>query len=210
MTHETAETLAIKNPEEIIRWADAKFQDKLVMTSSFGRYSSAMLHLTTQIIPKIPVIFIDTGYLSSETYIFVDELTKRLNLNLHIYSADRTPAMQEAIDGKRWENEETNDFEQFKREVKINPLERALKELNAYAWLSGIMKNEIEERKNLKIIMHQRGIWKIHPIFSWTESDLLSYMSEHDLPINNCYFDYCKGKEQNKECGIHFEDGAGI
>ncbi len=46
-----------------------------VLTSSFGAQAAVMLHLVNQVIPKIPVILIDTGYLFPETYRFVDDLT---------------------------------------------------------------------------------------------------------------------------------------
>jgi phosphoadenosine phosphosulfate reductase len=181
------------------------------MSSSFGKYSATMLHLATQIVPKIPVIFVDTGYLSKETYLFVHELTSRLNLNLKIFSSNRTPAMQEAIDGRRWEDEDRNTFEDFKNEVKIDPFEKALQGLKAVAWMSGVMRDESKERKNFEIIMRQNGRHKIHPMLYWTEDAVKLYIMEHQLPINEQYFDYCKGKDQKKECGIHlFEKGDGI
>ena len=63
------------------------FADGLVMSTSFGIQSAVMLHLVTQQLPKIPVIFIDTGYLFPETYRFAEELTERLSLDIHLYKA---------------------------------------------------------------------------------------------------------------------------
>ena len=54
-----------------------------VLSSSFGAQAAVSLHLLTQAHPEIPVILLDTGYLFDETYQFVDELSERLNLNLH-------------------------------------------------------------------------------------------------------------------------------
>jgi len=39
-----------------------------------------MLHLVNRVIPKIPVVLLDTGYLFPETYRFIDDLTERLKL----------------------------------------------------------------------------------------------------------------------------------
>jgi 3'-phosphoadenosine 5'-phosphosulfate sulfotransferase (PAPS reductase)/FAD synthetase len=50
-----------------------------VLTSSFGAQAAVMLHLVNQVIPKIPVVLIDTGYLFPETYRFVDDLTAGSN-----------------------------------------------------------------------------------------------------------------------------------
>ena len=41
---------------EIVRWATAIFKEDLVMSTSFGIQSAAMLHLVTQVIPDIPFI----------------------------------------------------------------------------------------------------------------------------------------------------------
>jgi hypothetical protein len=74
----------------------------VVLTSSFGAQSAVCLHLVTQQ-ADIPVVLVDTGYLFPETYQFIDELSERLSLNLHIYRAQHSAAWQEARYGKLWE-----------------------------------------------------------------------------------------------------------
>ena len=88
---------------ERLAWAFGQFGDGLVLSSSFGAQAAVMLHLATQARPDIPVIFVDTGYLFPETYEFADRLAKRLSVNLKVYRSRRSPAWQEALDGKRWE-----------------------------------------------------------------------------------------------------------
>ena len=84
--------------EERVRWAVENFGAGLVMTTSFGIQAAVMLHLVTRVVPDIPVIFIDTGYLFPETYRFADELVRRLALNLRIYNPAMTAARQEGLD----------------------------------------------------------------------------------------------------------------
>jgi phosphoadenosine phosphosulfate reductase len=79
-----------------VRWAHEQFGDQLVLSTSFGIQSAVMLHLVTSLIPKIPVVFIDTGYLFPETYRFAESLTERLQLNLKTYRPLQTAAYQEA------------------------------------------------------------------------------------------------------------------
>ena len=45
-----------------IQWAKNTYGDSLVMSTSFGVQSAVLLHLVTQQIPNIKVIFIDTGF----------------------------------------------------------------------------------------------------------------------------------------------------
>ena len=72
---------------DVVKWAAETCGEGLVMSTSFGIQSAVMLHLVTQILPDIPVIWIDTGYLPAETYVFAEELTQRLNLNLKVYQS---------------------------------------------------------------------------------------------------------------------------
>ena len=72
------------DPKARIAWARDQLPSALALSSSFGVQAAVMLHLTNQIIPRIPVIVIDTGYLFPETYRFIDDLTTRLDLNLRV------------------------------------------------------------------------------------------------------------------------------
>ena len=76
--------------QERVAWAFKNLPGSHMVSSSFGAQSAVMLHMLTQQQPDIPVVLTDTGYLFSETYSFVEELKKRLNLNLHVYRADRS------------------------------------------------------------------------------------------------------------------------
>ena len=70
------------SPRQRIEQAVEHLPGEYVLSSSFGAQSAVMLHLVNEVIPHIPVVLIDTGYLFPETYQFVDQLTDRLQLNL--------------------------------------------------------------------------------------------------------------------------------
>ena len=89
--------------QERVNWAADLFGDDLIMTTSFGAQSAAMLHLVTSVLPDIPVVFIDTGYMFPETYRFAAELTERLELNLKKYRSLSSAEEQEALNGRLWE-----------------------------------------------------------------------------------------------------------
>jgi len=88
---------------DLVKWASWTFPQGLVMSTSFGIQAAVMLHLVTSILPNIPVIWVDTGYLHPETYSFAEELTERLDLNLHVYQSPLSPARMEALYGPLWE-----------------------------------------------------------------------------------------------------------
>src|SRR5690625_1637549 len=107
----------------IVRGAYEACADKLVMTSSFGVQSAVMLHLVTRVVPDIPVILIDTGFLFPETYRFADELTRRLDLNLKIYQPKISAARLTALKGELW-NQGEQQMNEYLQIAKVEPMRR--------------------------------------------------------------------------------------
>ena len=168
----------------VVEWSCKTFGDGLVMTTSFGIQAAVMLHLVTEIIPKIPVIWIDTGYLPAETYQFAEQLTKKLNLNLHVYQSPISPARMEALSGKLWEQNDVEALNLYDRIRKVEPMQRALNELNATAWLAGLRKDQTKHRQNLARVEQQDKLYKIYPILNWNARDIYQYLTAHDLPYH--------------------------
>ncbi|MDQ8193339.1 phosphoadenylyl-sulfate reductase [Coraliomargarita sp. SDUM461004] len=186
-TAQTAQTealdLEIASATERVRWAYQSYGDKLVLTTSFGVQSAVMLHLVTTQIPQIPVIFVDTGYLFPATYTFAAELTARLQLNLKTYIPLQTAAQQEALHGKLWE-QGLEGLERYNHINKVEPMNRAVKELGATAWLSGLRRTQSSSRGERKVIEKQNKITKIYPIIDWNDRDVYTYLTENDLPYH--------------------------
>ena len=171
----------------LVEWSAETFGDGLVMTTSFGIQAAVMLHLVTRVVPKIPVIWVDTGYLPVETYKFAESLTNRLELNLKVYQSTMSPARMEAIYGKLWEDD-VEAFNKYDQIRKVEPMQRALRELQATAWLAGLRRNQTSHRQGLKRIDRQDGLYKIYPILDWNAKDIYQYLTAYDLPYHP-YFD---------------------
>ncbi len=168
---------------ERVRWAAEVFGERLVMSSSFGAQSAVMLHMVTRVLPDIPVLFIDTGYLFPETYRFAEELRLRLNLNLKKYHAVSTAAEQEALHGKLWE-QGAEGLARYNFLNKVEPMNRAITETGAVAWLAGLRRQQASSREKLPVVLKQKNTFKIHPIIEWTDRDVYRYLQQHDLPYH--------------------------
>lgn len=169
--------------EERVRWAAESFAGRLVMSTSFGIQSAVMLHLVTQIEPAIPVVFIDTGYLFPETYRFAEELTARLKLNLKVYNPAMTAARQEALYGKEWERG-IEGIERYNFINKVEPMERAVRELGAGAWLTGLRRSQSNSRRGLSAVHRQNKVTKIHPLIDWDDRRVYRYLTSNGLPYH--------------------------
>lgn len=169
------------SPEERIVWAHEVFGVQLVMSSSFGLQSAVLLHMANTAVPGIPVVFVDTGYLFKETYRYADELEKKLDLNLKIYTSPITPERQEALSGKLWEKGEEG-LKEYGLVRKVEPMSRALQELGATGWLTGLRREQSESRKDRPFLELQNKTYKLHPIVDWDSIRVLTYMLKYDLP----------------------------
>ncbi|UCH28199.1 MAG: phosphoadenylyl-sulfate reductase [Myxococcales bacterium] len=170
-------------PEELIEWASEQYGDALIASTSFGATSAVMLHLIHRIAPHTPIVCVDTGYLFPETYRFADELVKRLGLRVFFYSAAMSAARQEALYGKLWEQGEEG-VERYLQINKVEPMQRALDELGAQAWMAGLRAEQTEHRSGLRRIDRQDGRIKLHPILHCTSEQVDVYMKENDLPYH--------------------------
>lgn len=172
-----------QEPEVRIAWALENLPRRHVVSSSFGIQSAVMLHMMTQQVPDIPVLLFDTGYLFPETYRFVDELTERLNLDLHVFRADMSPAWQEARFGQLW-NQGEEGLKIYNKMNKVEPMEKAMASLGAGTWYSGLRRSQSSTRTERRILEFQSGRVKFHPIVDWSNRDVHMYLKAHDLPYH--------------------------
>ena len=169
--------------EQRVEWALGHLRGEHILTSSFGIQGAVMLHLVTRIMPDIPVVLVDTGYLFPETYSFIDQLTERLNLNLQVYRAEHSPAWQESRYGRLWE-QGLPGIEHYNRINKVDPLQRALKELRVGSWFAGLRRQQSQSRSTLPVVRIQDGRFKIHPVVDWHSRDVHRYLQQHNLPYH--------------------------
>jgi len=172
-----------KSPEERFRWAIETFPGQVILTTSFGAQSAALLHLINQIQPDLPIVFIDTGYHFPETLGFSTTLKKKLNLNLLTYRPLLSPTEIEAAHGRLWEKGRKG-LEKFHEIIRVEPLRRALQELNPKVWVAGLRKSSSESRQKLNVLSENESRFKLLPILDWTDRDIGDYLKKHSLPYH--------------------------
>ncbi len=190
------------DPADVVRWA-LGLGKPAIATTSFGRNAAVMLHMVSLVDKTLPTVWVDTGYNLRDTYLVAEKLIRDLGLNVKVYTPQMTSERRNAIMGGVPTIEEEELHAEFTRQVKLEPFERALSELNPDIWLTGIRKEETEHRQGLDIVtMDARGIIKVAPIFYWTEDDVEAYMERYALPTCRHYFDPTKVHD-GRECGLH-------
>lgn len=223
----SAEVASLRAGERI-RLLHERLGDRLVATTSFGLQAAVMLHLIHEHAPKIPIVFIDTGYLFPETYRYIEQLSGLLEkLDLRIYQPSFTAARMEAIWGKLWEGGH-EDMDRYAMFTKIEPMNRALRELGADVWLSGLRRSQSKTRSDRPFVERQKKTLKAYPILDWADIQVDLYFRQHDLPrhplAEQGYLtmgDWHSTKPATKEeaelsrfngekyeCGLHLDSGS--
>ena len=180
---EISSLLADLSAEERLAWAMQHLPGSHVLSSSFGIQAAVMLHMASTVKRDIPVILIDTGYLFAETYQFIDELSEKLQLNLQTYRPAITSARQEAKLGRLWERG-VEGISQYNWINKVAPMQRALKQLRAKTWFSGVRRSQSGSRASLPVVSEKYGCFKVHPIYDWNDRDVYRYLKKHQLPYH--------------------------
>jgi phosphoadenosine phosphosulfate reductase len=157
-------------PEDVIEWAVHRFGRDLTIACSFQH--CVIIDMAVQVDPDVEILFLDTGYHFAETLAFVDEVRKRYDLNLQIQRP-----MPEA-DGFRCGSEGCCELR------KVRPLNAAL--AGRSAWISGLKRVDTDHRADAPVVMwdERRGMVKINPLATWTDTDVENYIADRALPVH--------------------------
>jgi len=187
-------------PSEIMKFAVEHAKNPVIFTN-FRPLAVAFLHLATQPKKDIPVIWVDHGFNTPETYRHIERVVERLNLNLQVYSPKMSAAHYTAVYGDI-PPLDTPEHDRFSEIVKLEPFNRAMSELKPDVWLNGIRHDQNGHRKNLDVFTFgSHGTVRTAPMFHLNELDIEEYIFDNDLPDNSDYFDPTKG-EEHRECGL--------
>ena len=157
--------------DAIVAWAAARFGSRLVLASSFA--DTVLIDIVTRTAPDVEVVFCDTGFHFSETLETLRQAMDRYGLNITVLR----PA-PDAVD--LW----AHGSDACCRDRKVAPLERHLS-ANADAWISGLRRDDSPARAGTPIVeIDRRGLVKVNPLARWSEADVASYVSAHDVIVN--------------------------
>ena len=189
-----------KSPLEIINWA-ISLANNPVITTNFRPYEVAILRAVTDVQKDIKVIWCDTGYNTVQTYKHAEDMIKKLNLNIHLYTPKQTAAHRNVVLGIP--SLENPEHVLFTEQVKLEPFARAMKEHQPDVWFTNLRKGQTAFRNSIGIVSQSKdGIIKVSPFYNWTDEELDTYLIERKLPNEFSYFDPTK-VESNRECGLH-------
>ena len=172
------------SPQDRLAWAHQRFGSGFALTTSFGTQSAVLLHMLSQL-PEgdaVPVIWVDTGYLPEETYRYGAQLTELLSIRLVVAQSAMSPARMEALHGRLWDTGQLDDLERYHQIRKVEPLDRALAQLEVSCWASGVRRGQTDHRRAMTVLDPIRERLSLRPLLDWTQKDIYYYMQDNNLP----------------------------
>jgi phosphoadenosine phosphosulfate reductase len=166
--------------EDVLRWAYEEFGQKLVLTCSWQKQSSVLVHMVSEFGLDVDVVELDTHLFFRESYDTRERLVERYGLKL-IRPEIITVAEQHRREGPNlWER----DPDRCCHIRKVEPLLAALEPYDA--WVSGIRRDQSPSRAGTpKVQWSERyGVWKIHPLADWDEKHVWAYIAVNEIPSN--------------------------
>ncbi len=158
------------------------FKGKIALISSFGADAALLLALVAEIDAKTPILFLETGKHFPETLEYVETIKNKLGLqNLIFLKPD--PELLKRIDdtGDLWNN--NPDRCCWLR--KVEPLDRAVKELGIEALITGRKRYQNSERSHLETIeLDDKNIFRINPLANWDKARQKQEAAKRDLPTH--------------------------
>ena len=133
----------------------------------------------------IGLIFFDTLHHFPETLALVDRVRSRYPLfNLHIYKPKNLESAEE-FSSKHGERLWESDDELYDWTAKVEPAQRAYRDLQVDAVLTGRRRTQGGKRGDLPVLeVDEAGLVKINPLARWTFEQVWDYIKANDVPYN--------------------------
>jgi phosphoadenosine phosphosulfate reductase len=160
--------------------------DGACVTSSFQAEDVVLLHMVREILPRVPVLFLETGYHFPETLAYRDRITADWDLNLVNVVPEQSVADQESQFGILHQSAP----DRCCALRKVGPLFDALA---AYrVWVTGLRRQQSKSRANLQLdeafkLPDGNTLRKLNPLADWSTRDVWEYASVHAIPLLPLY-----------------------
>lgn len=189
----------IRFSPEHLDWLNAKFEEtpaqdilnwcamslpNLIQSTSFGPTGMVIIDMLNKLGHNLPLLYLDTLHHFPESLEHAQNSAKHYGLDLKVYRC-KTAESQEEFEEQYGEELWKTDADRYDMLVKVEPQKRALRELDAFAWINGRRRSQGGARSSLKIIEFDvDGRLKINPLATWTFDKTWEYIKENKVPYN--------------------------
>jgi phosphoadenosine phosphosulfate reductase len=175
---------------DLLGWAFENFNERIALACSFQAEESVLIDMMHRLRgSKFRVFSLDTGRLNQETYDCMDAMRQRYGIKIEVFfpDASRVEKMVREHGLNLFYN--SVEFRKLCCDIrKVEPLNRALKELDA--WMTGLRREQAVTRgdvRKVEIDKSHGGIAKINPLVDWSHEQVWDYIRENKVPYNKLH-----------------------
>ena len=162
---------------QLLGEAFEKFGTQMIVAHSLGKDSCVVWDLAKRVDPRIPGFIITTRFKPEETVAFMHETVARYP-ELRVFRNDV------AVPDRLYET----DPQACCDILKVEPIRRAIEDMQARCWVTGLRCTEGRTRTDFQEIEERdRGLLKLNPILIWHEREIWQYLALRGIPANPLY-----------------------
>jgi phosphoadenosine phosphosulfate reductase len=183
-THQLTEQLKV----DLLR--TASFFERPIFTTALIAGDVVILDVMHRcgLLDHIPVVFMNTLHLFPETTEFLEDCEERYDFQALRYLP------LECSSKKDWSEKFSSDLymtdvEAYDQHAKVEPLNRALTELEADAWINGRRRDHGFDRATLEVYEEGNVQNKINVLAHWTFRDCWDYLELNQVPYHPLHDD---------------------
>ncbi|MDP2643522.1 MAG: phosphoadenylyl-sulfate reductase [Desulfobacterales bacterium] len=167
----------VDRSKELIRQAYDTYGDSMVVANSLGKDSVAVWDLAKKVEPRIRGFIVTTRFKPPETIQFMNEEVS-LYPELRVFRND-TQIPRELY---------LSHPDLCCDVLKVEPVRRAIQEMNVACWVTGLRCTEGRTRADFKEVEERdKGLIKLNPILIWTEREVWQYLALNGVRVNPLY-----------------------
>ncbi len=161
----------------LISDAHEKYGDRLVVANSLGKDSLVVWDLAQRVSKDIKGFIVTTRYKPKETIELMNKLVKKYP-RLEIFKNDTEQPDKLYL----------TDPDRCCDNLKVEPVRRAVREMNVACWVTGLRCTEGRTRTDYKEIeQRDKDLVKLNPILIWYEREIWQYLALNNVEINPLY-----------------------
>jgi len=225
------EELKNKSAREVLEYFLKELHVNIALASSLSVEDQVLTDLLYRISSNAKVFTLDTGRLPKQTYELIEKTNVKYKKNIEVFFP-QTQKVESLVNGKGMFSfyNSVDERKECCYIRKIEPLKRALKELDV--WITGLRRDQSVTREEMQLLEWDEGngLLKVNPLIDWSEEDVWAHIKFNNVPYNKLHdegypsigcepcsravvdgADIRSGRwwwenPEHKECGLHVKE----
>ena len=188
IVYKISQDLKDKSVEEVITYIYKRFNVKTAFASSLGAEDQVLTDIIVKNAKELKIFTLDTGRLNPETLDTLDRTELKYSKKITVFYP-KSELVEDFVNthgiNSFYESVEKRKACCYAR--KIEPLQRALKPLDA--WITGLRREQSVTREEMQLVEWDKAnnLIKFNPLIEWSELDVWDYIKKENVPYNKLH-----------------------